>query len=35
MRNGQRAFKHIWFLPTRKAKAEKPKELEFWPSEKE
>jgi hypothetical protein len=31
-KESQRAFKHIWFLPRRKANAEKPKELEFLPT---
>jgi len=31
-KESQRAFKHIWFLPKRKANAEKPKELEFLPT---
>lgn len=28
-KKANRTVKHIWFLPTHKAKAEKPKELEF------
>jgi len=32
IQKSQRTVKHIWFLPTLKANAEKPKELEFLPT---
>jgi hypothetical protein len=34
LKKAQRTVKHIWFLPTHKAKPEKPKELVFHTAEK-